>query len=57
MFMLLRRFVELFGYDSCNSCTNMNSLIVSRIETAILENAEITKLFGDSKYCSRVSER
>ena len=33
-------------------CANMNSLVVHKIETAILENAEITKLYGDGKYCS-----
>ena len=33
----------------------MNSLVVYKIETAILENTGIIKLYGDSKYFSHAS--
>ena len=35
-----------------NNWTNMDSLTLRKIETAILENDEVINLCSDSKYCN-----
>ena len=52
-FAELRYFVK---FVLCSDkCASMNSLAVYKIEAAILENAEIIKLCGNSKYESHAA--
>jgi len=46
---------DISCYCCSDKCSDMNSLIVHKIEIAILENAEIIKLYGDRKLYSHAS--